>query len=214
MKTLRSGVMSAAVALVLIAPSLLAPSAVEAYDIFLTEWNVTQLEAAGDKVKVTISGNTMTLTWIDGNGGIDPDATNLKSIFWSDAVRNAAGTAAGTGDYSKINVCGGTGCRADGFGKFRVDVDDANPSSKTLTVTFTFANNLDGTAFTASDFALHVQYSNDCSGFVSGRPGGPGNSNANCAAAVPEPMTVFLGGTGLLALGYFGRTRLFRRFAT
>jgi hypothetical protein len=91
-------------------------------------------------------------------------------------------------------------------------VDSDVDANKTVTVSFTFANNLDATLFTASDFALHVQYNNGCSGFVDGTNVAT-DSNTNCTP-VPEPLTVFLGGTGLVALAFAGRKRLFSRFAS
>jgi hypothetical protein len=198
------------VTLLLTAVSMTAPPAVQAYTVTLTQWNTTELEAAGDTVTVNISGNTISFTWNDGNG-VPPSATNLLTIAWSADVVAQGGAASPTGDYTTFDA----DQNADGFGKFKVSVDDSNPSSKTLTVTFTFANNFaNDNSLTAEDFALHVQYSNNCSGWVSGTNIDT-SSNANCTAStvVPEPLTVFLGGTGLLAMGYLGRKRLFPRFA-
>jgi hypothetical protein len=207
----------AAVTLIATVALMVVPPHSEAYDILLTQWNTSQLESAGDRVKVTIAGTTITFTFLDGDG-VAPDPVNVLSIFWSNAVVTAAGAATGTGDYADIDDNGTNSSKwtnADGFGKFRVEVDDSEPSkNKTLTVTFTFANNLDGTNFTASDFALHVQYTNGCSGYVSGTDI-VGSSSSSCAVAtvVPEPITAFLGGTALLLMGYLGRRRLLGRAA-
>lgn len=55
-----------------------------------------------------------------------------------------------------------------------------------------------------------------CSGWISDTvAGSSGSSDGTCGSTpIPEPMTMFLGGTGLLALGYAGRKRLFSRFAS
>jgi len=214
MKVVRTLVALTSAVLLLLVPPLIAPPSAEAYDVFLTQWNTNELEAAGDQVKVTIFGNTITFLWIDGDG-IAPTATNLKELFWKNNVVAEGGSAGtGTGDYTSIQD-GGTdagGSQADGFGKFRVKVADADePNNKTTgPLSFTFTNSftdLGSTILTAADFALHVQYTNSCSGFVGGTNAGS-SSNGNCTP-IPEPITMFLGGTGLLILGYVARKRLF-----
>lgn len=200
------------VALVGLAVLMVAPPIAAAYDVLLTQWNVTQLNTAGDSVKVTISGNTITFLWQEGDG-ISPAGANLKHLYWSLAVfTEGGGTGTGTGDYTALTDCGINGCQAAGFGKYRVKAVDDSPDTKTIgPVSFTFANSLTdaaSTTFTATDFVVHVQYDLNCSGFVDGSNGGTPTSSGNCTP-VPEPMTVFLGGTGLLIMGYFVRKRLF-----
>ena len=186
------------------------PPPAEAYDIFLTQWNQAEAEAAGDQVKVTVSGSTITFLWMDGNG-IAPTATNLNKLFWSAAVVTQGGSiGTGSGDYAGVTDCAPSGCNADGFGKYRVEVDDSNSSTTTIgPISFTFSSPFSTTTLLMpGDFALQVQYSvSACGGFVDGTNVAT-TSNSACAP-VPEPITMFLGGTGLLALGYAARKRLF-----
>ena len=204
MKTLGVLLALAGAALVLMAP----PPPAEAYDIFLTQWNQAEAEAANDQVKVTVSGSTITFLWVDGNG-IAPTATNLNKLFWSATVVAQGGSnGTGSGDYAGVADCGG--CTADGFGKYQVSVDDSDNSTTTIgPISFTFSNPFSTTTLlTPSDFALQVQYSvSGCGGFVDGKNVDT-TPNSACAP-VPEPITMFLGGTGLLALGYAARKRLF-----
>jgi hypothetical protein len=181
----------------------MAPSPAEAYDVFLTQWNVTELNSAGDEVKVTISGSTITFLWVDGDS-TPPSGSNLLTIAWSSEVHAAGGTATSPG----YTVDATANKNADGFGKFLVHAQDDGGTDLT-SVTFTFASNLNATAFTSSHFALHVDYVTDtCSGWVSGGETNDLHSEAGCTP-VPEPITMFLGGTGLLTLGYAARKRLF-----
>ena len=202
----------------IVTAALLMASPASAYDFYMTQWNTTELNTAGDSIHVVVSGNTITFTWVDGNA-TGPSATNLQQVWWSTAVHTLAGLGTATG-YTTSDPCGNQGpnhdqCTADGFGQFRAEGvdDDSSSGSRQTSITFTFDNSLDSTSFTAEDFALHVQYSNSCSGYVDGSiDAGSINPNSNCTP-VPEPLTMFLGGTGLFALGYAGRKRLFGRFA-
>lgn len=192
-----------------------------AYLLTLSDWNQAALELAGDKVTVNVSGSTITFTWVDGNG-LPPAATQLDTLFWSQTVATAGGN---TCCPTSSNPAGYTYKGASGFDGFTpsngypngytIEADWPNNTNVTA-VTFTFANSLSATTFTANDFVVHVKYGSGCSGFVGG-PGtggsGPpfGDANAGCTATtpVPEPITMFLGGTGLLTLGYAARKRLF-----
>jgi hypothetical protein len=188
-----------------------------AYLLTLKDWNESALEAAGDSVTVDVSGTSITFTWNDGNG-LSPAATQLDKLFWTQPVVTAGG-----GDPTASSPTGFTYSAANGFDGFNNSngfptyVRDADsPASGSTVVRFTFANSLAATSFTANDFVVHVVYGSGCSGFVggpgSGGSGPPFNSpgNAGCTATpVPEPITMFLGGTGLLALGYAARKRLF-----
>jgi hypothetical protein len=192
-----------------------------AYLLTLRDWNEAALEAAGDTVTVNVSGSTITFTWNDGNG-LPPAATRLDTLFWTTAVATAGGnsgspTSSNPAGYTYRNASGSDGFNnSNGYpGGYAREADSPNNVSATA-VTFTFANSLP-TSFTANDFVAHVVYGSGCSGFVggpgTGGSGPPFNSpgNAGCAATtpVPEPITMFLGGTGLLALGYAARKRLF-----
>jgi len=196
------------------------PASAVVYDFFLTQWNVTELNTAGDKVHVEISGKTVTFTWVDGNS-IDPAAFNLQNIWYTLGVQGVAGTGTATG-YTTADPCGVVSmgnpnglCTADGFGQFRGEAIDLDPSvgSRQTSVVLTFANDL-ASGLDANAFALHVQYNSGCSGFVDGTIGGSSITSQSACTPVPEPITMFLGGTGLLILGYAARKRLFRQFTS
>jgi hypothetical protein len=186
-----------------------------AYLLTLSNWNEQALQVAGDTVTVNVSGKTITFTWNDGNS-LSPAATNLTKLFWTQAVATAGGgdptsTTPVTYSYSVGNGMDGFNS-GHGYPTYARDAD-ANSGSATA-VTLTFANAASNLpVFTANDFVVTVAYGSGCSGMVGG-PGsgsGPGfmsPGNASCAP-VPEPITMFLGGTGLLALGYAARKRLF-----
>jgi hypothetical protein len=188
-----------------------------AYLLTLRDWNESALEAAGDTVTVDVSGTAITFTWNDGNG-LSPAATKLDKLFWTQSVVTAGGgnptASVPTGfTYGPANGFDGFN-NSNGYPAYVTDAD--SPANGATVVRFTFANNLAATTFTANDFVVHVNYGSGCSGFVGG-PGSGGSgppfgspANAGCAATpVPEPLTMFLGGTGLLALGYAARKRLF-----
>jgi hypothetical protein len=144
-------------------------------------------------------------------------AVSLKDIFWDQKVQQS-GPATGGPQYL---VEGNPSGQAAGFNPehgyptyvTKASLPPETPSCggacgerTVLTETFTFAGDL-AAGLTASDFVVHVQYRGGGSGFIGGLPG------TTAATPAPEPVTMFLGGTGLLALAYAGRKRLFSRFA-
>ena len=206
-----------------IAAALLFVAPVGAYLLDLTQWNESALELTGDHVTVTVAGsagnNTIVFTWVSGDGATPPTANDLDEIFWTAAVATAGGTATSplyTVGIPKAKATDGFNT-TNGYPAYTVQASDG--ASKTKTATFTFANDLSATSFTANDFVARVTYDLSCGGFVGG-PGTGGSgppfndpANAGCTP-VPEPITMFLGGTGLLILGYIARKRLFRQFAS
>jgi len=106
-----------------------------------------------------------------------------------------------------------TNAQQDSFGKFSDTVADAaSTDGISSPVVFT----LNGIAtFTPNDathnaqFVAHVRFASatSCSGWVSDGTPGKVESASGCTP-VPEPITMFLGGTGLLTLGYAARKRL------
>ena len=204
------------VAVFLVAP----PASALVYDYYLTNWNVTELNTAGDKIHVQVNGTQVTFTRVDGNS-LDPVASNLESNWYTLDIHtnSASGLAA---RYTTTDPCaaviGGKPnglCTADGFGvqiwqDHPADSDTSAGSRQTVAVNS--ATDLPrGLDTAAHSFALHVQSGENCSGSVDGSAAP--TSNSACTPA-PEPITMFLGGTGLLALGYAGRKGLFSRLAS
>ena len=108
--------------MVIVAVFLVAPSAFShAYDYYLTDWNVTELNTSVDKTHVQINGTQGTLTWL--GKGLRSTASSFESIWYTFDIRpnSRSGLAAG---YTTTDPCAAvTGgdlngglCTADGFG--------------------------------------------------------------------------------------------------
>ena len=212
---------ASALVMIVVAVFLLAPPASAlVHDYYLTNWNVIELNTAGDKIHAQVDATQVTFTRVDGNS-LDPVASNLESNWYTLDIHtnSASGLAA---RYTTTDPCaaviGGKPngpCTADGVGvqiwqDQPADSDTSAGSRQTVAVNS--ATDLPrGLDTAAHSFALHVQSGENCSGSVDGS-GAPA-SNSACTPA-PEPITMFLGGTGLLALGYAGRKRLFSLLAS
>jgi hypothetical protein len=176
--------------------------------------------AAGATCIVELTNTNVTGVDIDIRVTINNtgSATILTVAFISDNITNtplgidqfgynstAVDTVLPTG-FSQAS-CPKGGCVMDGFGAFVSEID--SPAGTLLS--FTLELNSLVTSFTengnGSEFAAHVRYSGNCSGFVSdGTASGP-TPNANCTG-VPEPASMLLLATGLVSTGGLLGTRL------
>jgi hypothetical protein len=151
-------------------------------------------------VQLTTSPPLITNTAV----GIDQFLFNATT-----ATVNAIAASPGTWNL------GFDGTNADGFGDFNSNrnQDSVGTSGISSPIVFTLGGL---TTFTpngnSANFVAHVTFSGGCEGWVSDGTASA-SSNSNCTP-VPEPITIFLGGTGLLGMAWAGRKRLFGRFAT
>jgi hypothetical protein len=180
--------------------------------------------------------NQVTLTFTGSLGSSGQFITETDFNFDpSLQIGSLSGTMTSCTTCTIVGVSIGTDAfQADGDGKYDIgmifDSSDGLPTrfndSDVAVVVFTYTgtgtfnadsfNFLSTPAGGAGPFhaASHVQGipTNDCSGWISDTVAGSSNAttSGSCGGTpVPEPMTMFLGGTGLLTLGYAARKRLF-----
>ncbi|NIQ16885.1 MAG: PEP-CTERM sorting domain-containing protein [Candidatus Dadabacteria bacterium] len=174
-----------------------------AHALTLDFWNVTELNNSGDYVEVTFGD--------DGFGH-----TTLSVQWFEDDTNDLTTTALGidkfgfTGSVSVLTCPTGWNCNIgpnhmDGFGFFeQYETDPGGTDGITSPIVFVLNGIVSESGFEA---AAHVRYNGNCSGFVSNRTTTSINDDPNCVAA-PEPSSLLLLGSGLIAMGLWGRKRL------
>jgi hypothetical protein len=174
----------------------------------LTNWNDPFLDASTDKVTVDVTTNagitTLVFTWVSGNSALT--AIGMDKIGYDSSVGCCG--AGGTSGWGPFDSDGNPPSHnMNGFGSF-LSVD-AKPAANDLIITLVLLGDASAILNSPEDFALHVRYGNDCSGFVSGRVHGPNDSTkSGCGSVrVPEPSSLLLLGSGLTGLGLWGRKR-------
>lgn len=206
---------------------LLSAGMANATVITLSNWNTDELQTSNDTVKVlvgneTLSGftcaaNQICVHWTDGSGTGTPTPKAIINFSYTIDGQSAPPQSTSETGGSTNWILTGTGDNADGFGPFdRNNVKgtgNENTAGTTNWLVFSFANNLPNVS--TWDFAAHVQYNDNCSGWVSDKVHNDPGSNENCYTGpgrtndqVPEPSSMMLFGAGLIGLGAWGRKRL------
>jgi len=197
------GFMMAVLMLGMIAQS----SPVYAISYDLNVWNDPILDASTDKVTVDVTTNagitTLVFTWVSGNSGLT--AIGMDKIGYDSTVGCCGvGTTSGWGPFDSDG--NPPSHNMNGFGSF-LSVG-AKPAANDVLITLVLSGDASAALDSPLDFALHVRYGNDCSGFVSGRSHEPNGSTSGCGSVqVPEPSSLLLLGSGLTGLGLWGRKR-------
>ncbi len=203
-----------ALVMVVVAVFFAAPP-VFAYSFNLDVWNTTDANgnAITDYITVDVNeaGNTVKFTF--HGGGLTNTFQAMQNIGFQPDVFAAGDSITGVPSPYSLScgtASGGGSCNEDGFSVNPAAAEYSTPNGgpgNPSSATFTFASALPA-GLEKSDFDVHVTYSGGCSGWVDGALSGSPTQDSGCTP-VPEPMTVFLGGTGLLIMGYFARKRLF-----
>jgi hypothetical protein len=202
---------------------LLGAGPAEAAIFTLNNWNVTELDVSDDFVEVRTgtsdcgglglpSGTNLCFRWFEGPTVEGPGALGIDQFFYDSSSLPTLAPAEWTPPPPSEGCASGSHT-ADGFtGTFETRCQSPGGTtgiSSWVGFTLPSLTGLDS----AEDFAAHVRYANNCSGFVSGRTvkEGSGGSDANCGGAVPEPGSLAVLGGTLVGLAVIGRRWLGRR---
>lgn len=167
----------------------------------LTFWNEPVLNAAGDYVRVTLSGstvgsyNTISFQFVNGDT-VTPTGQTVDKLGWNGAIGvSSTGCPSGW-------TCNGTANNQAGFGsfsQFETIAPAAQGTGVTSAITFGLAQAVNGFS-TLGTMIAHVRYTDGCSGFVSNIQPRGGASGTSCGS-VPEPPLTLLMGMGMVAFG-------------
>lgn len=183
-------------------------------DLFhLTNWNDPVLDLSTDEVTVDVTTaggiTTLLVNWVSGDSGLT--AVGIDMFFYDSTVTvnqalsdsdwfpppPSAGFQYDFGNPHNPDCCTGV----DGFtGTW--ETAGKSPGGNDLSFQIVLNGDASAALDSAEDFAAHVRYGNDCSGFVTGDGrGGANNSTSNCGVSVPEPTSLMLLGSGLVGIG-------------
>jgi len=154
-------------------------------------------------VTVNNTGATTVLTFAFAGDNLQNNPLGIDQVAWSADVLASdplPGTWGHQGGPSPYNM--------DGFGSFAQKYTD--PGGTDLTVTFTlaslvtlFPDNNAAPGQIPGEFAVHIRYDGECSGFVSDATAAQ-TQDTNCVLTrteTPEPGSLLLLGIGIAALG-------------
>jgi len=180
--------------------------------------NVNQLNPPLGSIDVRVTwdntvsggtGTTLSVQFVSSSAGTPKF---IEEFGYNSSVA-VSSVSDGTSNSSKWS--GKTASNIDGFGTFATDESRpvlGDTFGITSAVVFTLASQITSIDKNSAgtEFVAHVGgFDSGCSAFVGEKGSTPGSHDDTNCAAVPEPITMFLGGTGLLALGYAARKRLF-----